>query len=219
MKISISWFCLLLGLSVLCGNTAKADYMDWSYTSTSSVPGLSVAALSPTGGASMSLTGFNNGSAGTSIPVIAYITSTSLANPIAFDPATAKYTLGITFTDNTTHDSGTLTFTGSVGGTLSATTSTLSNSFAPSQNSLMLDGHVYTVTMPSVALVPPTSPQQSILAAVRVSDVTGGGTPPPPSANTPEPGGIVLAGLGITVTSSQAYVRRLLSARRQTCRG
>jgi hypothetical protein len=219
MKKSMSWFCFLLGLSLLCGSSAKADYMNWSYTSTLSVPGLAVGALSPSGGATVSLTGFNNGSAGTSIPVIAYITSTSLTSPIAFDPSTAKYTLGITFTDNATHDSGTLSFTGAVGGTLSATTSTLSSSFAPSSSSLTLDGHVYSVTMPSVALAPPTSSQQSILATVRVSDVPGGGSPGQPTANTPEPGGIVLACMGITVRGAQAYLRRLRAERRQPAQG
>jgi hypothetical protein len=193
--------------------------MNWSYTSTSSVPGLAVGALSPSGGASVSLAGFNNGSAATSIPILAYITSTSLTNPIAFDPSTAKYTLGITVTDNATHDSGTLTFNGSVGGALSATTSTLSNSFAPSSSSLTLDGHLYTVTIPSVALAPPTSPQQTIFATVRVSDGTGGGTPPTPTTNTPEPGGIALACMGITVHGSQALLRRLRSERRQPSRG
>jgi hypothetical protein len=159
----------------------------------------------------VSLTGFDNGSAGTSIPVIAYLTSTNLTSPITFDPATAQYTLGMTFTDNATHKSGSLTFTGSVGGALSATTSTLTNSLSPTPNSLTLDGHVYTVTMSSVALAPPTSPQQSILATVRVSDVN---TPAPPTANTPEPGSIVLACMGVTF-SSQACLRRLRSDWRQ----
>jgi hypothetical protein len=167
----------------------------------------------------VSLTGFKNGSAGTSIPVIAYVTSTSLSNPIAFDPSTAKYTLGITFTDNASHDSGTLTFTGSVGGALSATTSTLSNSFSPSPSSLKLDGHIYTVTMSSVVMAPPTSTQQSILATVRVSDVTGDGTSSPPTANTPEPGGIVLACMGVTFSGSQAYLRRFLLERRRPRQG
>lgn len=218
MKKKMSWFCFLLGLSLLCGNSANADYMNWSYTSTSNVPGLAVAPLSPSGGASVSLTGFNNGSAAASIPVLAYLTSTSLPNPIAFDPSSAKYTLGITFTDNASHHSGTLNFTGSVGGALSATTSTLSNSFAHSSNSLTLGGHVYTVTLPSTALAPPTSPQQTILATVRVSGVTSD-TAVPPTANTPEPGGIVLACMGITYHGSQAILRRFRSERRQPSRG
>lgn len=220
MKKSMSWLCFSLGLSLLCGSSAKADYINWSYTSTSSVHGLAVGALSPSGGASVSLAGFNNGSAATSIPVLAYTTSTSLTDPIAFDPSTAKYRLGITFTDNATHDSGTLNFSGSVGGTLSATTSTLNNSIAPSSSSLTLDGHVYTVTIPSTVLAPPTSPQQTIYATVRVSDVSGdGGTPSTPTTNTPEPGGIALACMGITFHGSQALLRRLRSERRQPSRG
>jgi hypothetical protein len=217
MKIRTDWFCVLLGWSLLCSNSAKADYMDWTYTSTSSVPGLAVGALSPSGGASVSLTGYKNGSAGMSIPVIAYITSSSLDSAITFDPSTSKYTLSMNITDSATHDSGSLVFTGSVGGALSATTSTLTNSLTPSSSSLTLDGHVYTVTIPSVALAPPTSSQQDILAMVRVSDVTGGGIPTPPTANTPEPGSIVLACVGVTITS-QMCLRRLRSDWRQPSR-
>ncbi|HEY7311397.1 MAG TPA: hypothetical protein VH643_18695 [Gemmataceae bacterium] len=195
----------------------RADYMNWTYTSTPSVPGVSVGAQSPGGGAAVTLTDFKNGTAGTSIPVIAYVTQTASTSPITFDPSAAKYSLGVTITDNATHDSGTLTFAGAVGGTLSATTSTLTNSFAPSTNSLTLDGHVYTVTIPTTNLAAPTSPQQNIMATVSVSNVSGGGTPPPPSppppspppppptttpppsTNTPEPSSVVLACAAISL--------------------
>src|SRR5262249_27412455 len=108
-----------------------------------------------------------------------------------FNPNIAAYTLKLTITDNSTHDSGTLTFTGAVGGTLSATSSTLTNSFVPSPNTLTLDGHVYTVSIPSGALAPPTSPQQNIFANVTVKDASTGS----PFTSTPEPSARLLCGM------------------------
>jgi len=203
MKIRTISLVLLLGLSFLCGKPAKADFMNWSYSSTPNVEGVSAGGAGGSSGGSVLLTDFNNQAGAASIPAIAVVTSSSSASPVTFDPNTAKYSLTMTITDNTTHDSGTLTFTGSVGGTLSATTSTLTNSFAPSPNTLTLDGHKYTVTIPTADLLAPTAPQHTIMATVSVSDATGGGggggtPPPPPVKGAPEPASLVLAGLGLS---------------------
>lgn len=202
MKIRTIRLCFLVALSLLCCNPAHADYMNWSYTSTPSVPGVSVGSQSPGGGAAVTLTDFTNQAGGTSIPIIAYVTNTAVTSPLTFNPSSSTYTLKLAITDNATHDTGTMTFTGAVGGTLSATSSTLTNSFAPSPNSLTLDGHVYKVTLPPVALAPPTAPQQNIMATVSVSNASGGGVftpqPPPPqvhppTSSTPEPSSVILA--------------------------
>lgn len=169
-------------LILLHSTSARADFLNWTYSTTPSVPGVS-------SGGTVALTDFTNQAGGTSIPVIAYVTSSSSTSPQTFNPANSTYTLHLSITDNTTHDTGSLTFTGSVGGTLTATTSTLTNTFVPSPNTLTLDGHIYTVTIPSVALAPPTSPQQNIVASVSISNVTVKGVP--------EPSGLLLAGLGI----------------------
>jgi len=209
MKIKTIHLTLLLALSLFCGNAAKADFMNWSYSTTPSVPGFSVGGGASPGG-TVQLTDFTNQAGGKSIPVIAVVTSSASASPVAFDPSNTAYSMKMTITDNTTHDSATLTFTGSVSGTLSATTSTLTNSFAPSTNSLTLDGHKYTVTIPTASLASPTSPQNNILASVSVSNVTGppvaapqvvhpifapqaAPVVPPPTNNTPEPSSIALA--------------------------
>jgi hypothetical protein len=212
MKIRTVHLASLLTLSLLCGNSVKADFMNWSYTTTPNVQGVSAGGAGGSSGGAVSLTDFNNQAGAASIPVIAVVTSSASTSPVTFNPANATYTLTMAITDNTTHDTGTLTFTGSVGGTLSATTSTLTNSFAPSPNTLTLDGHKYTVTIPTANLLTPTAPQQNIMATVSVSDVTGGGgnppPPPPPTNNTPEPSSIVLACAAIGALG----VRRLRQA-------
>jgi hypothetical protein len=210
--------CFLIALAVLCGNTARADYLNWTYTSNPNVPGISTGASSPNGGALVTLTNFSTPQAGAvSIPVIAYVTATSSTTPINFGPSTnspSTYSLAMTITDGTTHDSGTLNFTGSLAGPLTATTSGVVNTLTPvSSNSLTLDGHSYTVTIPQVTLAPPTSPQRDIMATVKVSTVTGGtggNTPaPPPTTSTPEPGSIILACLGIALMGTSGVRRSL----------
>jgi hypothetical protein len=215
--------CILTAAIVMlaaAASQARADYMNWTYSSTPSVPGIAVNAQSPSGGATVQLTDFTNGSAGSSIPVIAYTTSTSSTSPITFDPSTSTYSLKLTFTDSTTHDSGTLTFSGAIGGTLSATNSTLVNTLSPSSSSLTLDGHVYTVSIPSTSLGAPTSPQQNILANVTVTnaptDPPPVNNPPPPPPTTPggsiqgapEPTSLVLGGLGWSLLGAGCWWKR-----------
>ncbi len=166
--------------------------MNWSYTTTPSVPGIAVGASSPSGGATVSLTDFGSTAGGTSIPVIAYLTSSASTTPIVFNAQT--YTLTMHITDNGTHDTGALTFTGTINGSLSATTSTLVNSFS-TPSPLSLDGHLYHVSIASVPLAPPTSPQQNILAAVSVTNVVATVNP----ISTPEPTSLVLGGLGFSL--------------------
>jgi hypothetical protein len=212
---------LLTALTALLAATAglaRADYMNWSYSSDSSVPGITVDAKAPSGGAAVQLTDYTKQAGASSIPVLAYVTSTSLTTPINF-PQGSTYGLTLTITDNATHDSGTLTFTGTIAGALSATSSSLTNSFTSSTPpSLKLDGHIYTVSIPTTALADPTKPQQNILASVQVSDVTGGGTKVPtgggpegPSGGgpqgTPEPASLVLAGLGFSLFGAGRWLK------------
>jgi hypothetical protein len=201
-------------------SSAQADYLNWTYTGIPNVPGIAVNAKSPTGGATVTLTDFNNPHAGAaSIPVIAYVTSTAATTPVVFGPSSnspATYNLALTITDGKTHDSGTLNFTGSIAGSLTATTSSLVNTLTPvSSKSLTLDGHTYTVTIPSVTLAAPTSPQQNIMATVSVSNAssgggtqTGGGTP-----DAPEPTSLLLGGLGFSCFGLGCWWKRRSLAR------
>jgi hypothetical protein len=200
---------VLVTLAV-AASQAHADFLNWTYTSTPNVPGIAVNAKSPTGGATVTLTDFNTSQAGaTKIPVIAYVTSTAATTPVSFGPSSdipPTYNLALKITDSTTHDSGTLNFTGKIAGSLTATTSSLVNTLTPvTSKSLTLDGHTYTVSIPSVALAAPTSPQQNVFATVAVSNASngggnnggtgqqgGGGVP-----GVPEPTSLLLAGLGL----------------------
>lgn len=183
----------------------KADYLNWSYTATSNVPGISVDAQAPTGGASVTLTDYRIAQPGaTTIPVQAYVTTAGTTSPIVFGPSSnvpTTYNLALTIRDGTTHDSGTLNFTGYLAGSLTATTSSLVNTLAPvTSNSLTLDGHKYTVSIPPMTLAAPNSPQQNILAKVSVTDASKVGPGVTPNTNgVPEPTSIVLAGFGLSL--------------------
>jgi hypothetical protein len=206
-RLSARLVATLVASLVVAASHVRADYLNWSYTSDPNVPGVAAGGAGSLSSA-VALTDFTNKPGGTSIPVIAYVTASSSASLATFNPKSSTYTLALTITDNATHDSGTLTFTGSVGGTLSATSSTLTNSFSnPTPPALTLDGHVYNVTIPAAALAPPTSPQQNIFATVHVSDVTGNGGGGVPGV--PEPAGLVLGGLGISLLGMGRWWKRL----------
>jgi hypothetical protein len=193
-------------------NPARADYLNWTYTSTPSVPGISVGAQSASGGATVQLTDYNNAPGALSIPVAAYATATASTTAIAFNPQSSTYTLALKITDSTTHDTGTLNFNGSIAGNLSATASSLTNTLSPTSSSLTLDGHVYTVTIPSVTLAAPLSPQQNIFASVHVGDVSGNGSVGTGDhtglSSTPEPASLVLGSLGFSFLGLSGWWNR-----------
>lgn len=235
-RLSALWGTALLGLLVVAASPVHADYLNWTYTADPNVPGIAVNAASPTGGASVTLTDFNNPQAGaTKIPVIAYVTSTSSTTPIGFGPSSnvpTTYNLAVHISDGTTHDTGTLNFTGSIAGSLTATTSNLINTLTPvTSKSLTLDGHTYIVTIPTVTLAPPTSPQQDIMATVAVTNGTpntpGGGNPGGgnsggnggnggPGAFTgggvPEPSCLLLGSLGFSLVGVRYWWKRRAAA-------
>jgi hypothetical protein len=104
---------------------------------------------------------------------------------------------------------------------LTATTSTVVDSFTPvTSNSLTLDGHTYTVKIPSVTLAAPTSPQENVMASVSVTNALPGGTPPPPplppphpltqppSNGTPEPTSLLLGSLGFSCFGAGCWWKR-----------
>lgn len=223
----------LLVLLVFAASPVRADYLNWTYTADPNVPGITVGSSSPKGGASVTLTDFNNPQASAAkIPVIAYVTSTSSTTPITFGPSTnspSTYSLALTITDSTTHDSGTLNFTGALSGSLTATTSSLVNTLTPvTSNSLTLDGHTYTVTIASVTLAAPTSPQQDITATISVTTAsTGGGTGSGGngggsggsgnpggghSGGVPEPGCLLLGSLGCSLLGIRCWWKRRSAA-------
>lgn len=223
-RLSTRFGTAALVLLAAAASQTRADFMNWTYTSTPNVTGISVGATSPDGGASVSLTNFNNGAGAATIPVVAYVTSTSSTNPITFGPSTnlpPTYNLALTITDGTTHDSGTLNFTGTLAGDLTATSSSVSNSLTPvTSNSLTLDGHTYTVSIPTVTLNDPTKPQSNIMANVTVTDANNPPPPPPPPPpnngggggnvhTAPEPASLMLGSLGFSCFGLGCWWKRL----------
>lgn len=220
----MKYLSALLVLMVVATCQVHADYLNWSYTATFNVPGITVNTPSNGGGATVTVTDFNTPQpGGTSIPVQAYETTTSSTTPISFN--NLKYDLALKITDSATHDSGTLHFTGSLTGALTTTTSSVVDSFTPvTSKSITLDGHTYTVNIPSVTLAPPTIPQQNVMASVSVANAsTGVGMlsphvlplarslqilPHPPSHGTPEPTSLLLASLGFTCFGAGCWWKR-----------
>jgi hypothetical protein len=203
----------LLVLIVVATCQIRADYLNWTYTATFQVPGITVNTPS-NGGATVAVTDYGTPQpGGANIPVQAYETSTNSTAPISFNKAT--YDLALKITDSATQDSGTLHFTGSLTGTMTATTSTVVDSFTPvTSNSLTLDGHTYTVNIPTVTLAPPTSPQQNVMASVSVTNALPGGTPPPPPSpppptnSTPEPTSLLIGSLGFSCFGAGCWWKR-----------
>jgi hypothetical protein len=129
-------------------------------------------------------------------------------------PATAPdhftnrpYHLSLTLTDQASHAAGTLSFTGIFNGTFSSGHSSIQNQFTGSTvQSLTLGGNVYTVTMGQYT--PPGPPSAtnagSISANVFVNEPPPGGGPQP----SPEPGGVVLMGMGLSCAGLTFWRRR-----------
>jgi len=210
----------LLVLMAVATCQIRADYLNWTYTATFQVPGITVNTPS-NGGGTVSLTDYGTPQpGGTSIAVQAYETTSAATTPVSFN--NLKYDLALKITDSATHDSGTLHFTGSLTGTMTATTSTIVDSFTPvKSNSLTLDGHTYTVKIPTVTLAPPTSPQANVMASVSVTNALPGvGAPPPPSlppphpltplpsSGTPEPTSLLLSSLGFSCFGAGCWWKR-----------
>jgi len=217
-QLSILFGTALSGLILTAAGQVRADYLNWTYTTSSNVSGVSVNSLSPNGGATVSLTSFTNPQpGGTLIPVEAYVTSASA--PANFGPTTnqpSTFSLALKITDGN-GASGTLNFTGSLAGELTPTSSSVVASFTPTtSNSIIFDGHTYTATIFPQTLVPPNDGpmQHYIMASIAVTNASGsGGTPPPTGGgggvnSTPEPTSLLLSSLGFSCLGFRCWWKR-----------
>lgn len=213
------WTAAVASLAV--ASQARADFLNWSYSTVATPPVIT------SGTGSIQLTGVSNGTAGSSIPLLG-IQDSSSATTTAPDVYKSNFNVALKVTDNQTHDSGTLTLAGMLTGSLNANGSNVTASFA-GPSSLTLDGHRYTVSVPSLQVASPNTPQQSLVASIHVSGATtGGGTTPPPgpppvvapptvpavgspppAASTPEPSSMVLGGLGLSLLGMVRGWKRL----------
>jgi len=203
---------MVLIVGLLCGGAARAEYMDWSYRwSISPSPVLT----SGTGSVTQTLFSYRSRPGGTRIPVAA-VTTTSDATIHHPDVYNKTFHLTLHLTDLATRQSGNLTFTGVIRGTLTSNRAYLYESFRYPVEHLTLGKHIYWVRVPSyLRLMPPGSlvvptyyasvtvlkrwlPPAPAIHSITTSSVMAASIASGPriSASAPEPSGLVLGSMG-----------------------
>jgi hypothetical protein len=186
----------LLMLAPLSAPAARADMINFGYSWTvqpssvfASGTGSVMLAASPDGTGQATL----NSTTTAQIPG-ANVTTNSAATSPAPDSFNTPFSMALKLNDPTAGQSGSLTFSGSISGSLTASSSNLNVTFTqPFTQSVDLGQHTWTVSIrPTMLGLPlPGGPAAQISALVSVSDVV----------ETPEPsalllGSIACAGLG-----------------------
>src|SRR5262249_59733815 len=111
-------------------------------------PWTPTAPLVGSNGAGVSLTPLSGSGTAPSDIVAANLSVLSSAPAATPDPVNGSWNLTLHLTDNVSGNSGTLDFTGKFSGTVSATASSVDNTFnAPTLQSLHLGTHAYSVTI------------------------------------------------------------------------
>ncbi len=216
MRIAMYRLPFVMVLGLFWGGDAHADYMNWSYHwSISPAPVLS----SGTGTVSQAL-----GQPGQGAPRIlaAAVTTSSDASASNPDRYNKYFRLTLHLMDRATHQSGSLTFLGTISGTLTATTSHLTERFLTPSEHLTLGRHIYWVNLPRyISLMPPGSlvvptyyagvwvenvppppmvkPPVHAATIATVHEASVLGDLPVPAGHVPEPSSLVLGGLGIVL--------------------
>jgi hypothetical protein len=183
----------------LAAPAAHADPVGWAYT-WDVTPKVLTGDPGSTGSVTFTPPPAGSAAAGNSTVVAAALSALSSASPSHPDTFSGQgYTLKLTLTDDTSGQSGVLTFAGKLFGSMSAASSNITNAFtAPLTQSLTLGGHTYTVTIgPFVA---PGGPMEENKGAVSAQVAVG-----PTVSNAPEPSSLLLAALGLPLA---AAVRR-----------
>jgi hypothetical protein len=185
----------------LACSQARADFIGWSYSWTRS-PSVVNADGNSTG--KIFLTPISGSAVGTSDIGAVSITTFSSASATNPDTFTNKgYSLTVNLTDSASHAMGSLTFMGTLNGTVSAASTNLTTTFgSPLVQSIVLGKDLYTV---SLNLPPGAS---STLGGIGAHVVVG----PAQVKNTPEPASLVLAGMGVPVVTVGVWWRRRRAA-------
>jgi hypothetical protein len=192
-------------LTLLLGRTeVRADPITWTYNWT---PSATVIHSDSPGSGKLILTAEPGGLVqGSSDVVATNIRTFSNADASSPDHFTnSAYGLTISLLDKSSGATGTLTFTGNFNGTLSAQSSNLSNTFTGlTTQTLVLGTNQYTVTM--IAFAPPGPPD-----SVNAGSITAHAQVSVQSLTGPEPSGMVLAGLGLSLCGVASWWRRRLN--------
>jgi PEP-CTERM motif len=189
---------------LLAGAPARADFVQWSYDWT---PGQVVVQADGNGTGGIS---FKNEPAtlatGSSDIVATNLHAISSATPSNPDTLinNGAYSLSLAITDIASGKTGTVTFTGKLSGTFSATSSNVTNVFtSPSTEVLTLGQNVYTIVIGQYSPPgPPTAGNAGAISAhVTVSSLSIQST-------TPEPSSLIMAGLALTMGGGAAWRKR-----------
>jgi len=212
MKRLFTASALALVLALASGGAAQAallppEFISWNYNFAPGAPAV-FADGDPTTVGSVSFTNEQGGNATGNSDIVATNlrvgSSANTSTPDRLD-INGAYSLTLNLASNQAGHlySGTLTFTGKLGGTFSAESANITNSFdSNSLQVLTLGNYIFTVSLPY--FTPPGPPDQenagSISAHVQVS-----GTSP---NQVPEPSSIVLSALGVCFLGCRAALRR-----------
>lgn len=190
----IRWSGLILLVLFSTTSSARAEYLDWSYSWSMVPPSItSINGLSGVVGA----TGFG---VGTADPITAVTLSTfstgSDTIPDDVNIAPSPYTLSITLQDNDLSlPFEVLSFTGNMFGTVSSTGVDVQNKFDKTMDSVVIGDYLFTVTLTGFQS-PGVGTTGSMTALVTVEKYDGTGTGGgEPVTKTPEPSSLVLAAL------------------------
>lgn len=203
-------FPVALAVLVVAGSSARADFINWAYSWTHT-PSVVAADTGGTGG--VTLTNHQGGTgSGNSDVVVTQITTFSSATVNTPDHFTNKnYSLILDLTDSASHQSGMLTFNGTLNGTLSTTSANIKNTFiGPLTQHLDLGGNLYTITIGPYAApgIPDATQTGSISAHLSVQpEHSGGGGTRPPSQGAPEPSSLLLGCLGLAALALAGWRR------------
>ncbi len=187
-----------LAALLLLAAQARADYIPWSYTFSSS-PG-AVSDDTKTGSINVLP------SSGTQINGITDILAAQLqaVGSTAGTFTNAPYSLTMTIHDDASKTQGSLTFNGALNGDYTSGGGIHNTFSAPITQQLKLGQDLYTVTIGSFAA--PGAPGSGVFGRIGADVITSGpGTTPPVSA--PEPGTLALAALGVGALLARRCVK------------
>jgi len=215
MKRSLLIFASTAGLLCLAGSQARADLIpapnaQWSYNFT---PNQSVVAADSPGTGTVSFTNEpTKGATGNSDVVVTNLKVTSTAPAIGGDTlnTSGAYKIGLVLTDQASgSNSGTLWFTGKLGGNFSSSNANVTNKFTgtTSYTWTASNGNVYTVSLTGYTPPgPPTASNFGSISAHVTVQQPGGGTSG--GGGAPEPSSLVLSCLGLSFAGAASWRKR-----------